>query len=143
MFVVFDLDGTLADDSARQHFIEGEERDWDSYFAACGSDTPIWPTVGLFQMFVALAHRVEIWTGRSEKVRAETEEWLRYHVVDHTIAVKMRPECDYRPDTELKGQWLAQCLYARPDLILDDRAKSVAFWREQGITCYDVAGHGY
>ena len=41
MFIVFDLDGTLADDAHRQHHITGDVRDWDAYFAACGDDAPI------------------------------------------------------------------------------------------------------
>ena len=142
MFVVFDLDGTLADDTHRQHHIAGEERDWDAYFAACKDDAPLWPTIGVLQMMVSLNHRVEIWTGRSESCREQTERWLTY-VLGLEIRPLMRAEGDHRPDTVVKGEWLMLCGDRRPDLIFDDRSKSVAFWREQGITCYQVAQHDY
>ena len=166
MFIVFDLDGTLADDTHRQHHITGEQRDWDAYFAACDGDIPLWPTVGVLQMMVHLNHRVEIWTGRSDRYRGETERWLVHNIglagwawgppswcaeladdpasrSTHVIPVRMRAEGDHRSDTVVKGEWLAECGWTRPDLIFDDRSKSVSFWREQGITCYQVAQHDY
>ena len=142
MFIVFDLDGTLADDTHRQHHIVGEERDWDAYFAACEGDVPLWPTIGVLQMMVHCGHRVEIWTGRSESCRGQTERWLS-RVLGLEIWPLMRAEGDHRPDTVVKGEWLDGCGASPPDLVFDDRSKSVAFWREQGITCYQVAQHDY
>ena len=148
MFVVFDLDGTLADDTHRQHFLEQTPKDWDGYFSACGDDTPIWPVRGLWSMINACGHRVEIWTGRSDKYLHETEEWLQYHLYPAEAwgikrwTIRMRPDGDFRPDTEVKGEWLAEC-GPPPDLVFDDRTKSVAWWREQGITCLQVAQHDY
>ena len=40
MFVVFDLDGTLADDLHRQHHLEGDEPDWAAYFGDCVNGPP-------------------------------------------------------------------------------------------------------
>jgi len=39
MFVIFDLDGTLALNEHRQHFVQREvgKKDWRSFFAACDS----------------------------------------------------------------------------------------------------------
>ena len=55
-----------------------------------------------------------------------------------------RAEGDYRPDTEVKGEWLASCPEGeRPVLVFDDRTKTVAWWREQGIMCAQVAQHDY
>ena len=45
----------------------------------------------------------------------------------------MREQGDYRPDTEVKGEWLGWYLALRPHLIFDDRSKSVGF----------LAGAGY
>ena len=145
MFIVFDLDGTLADDTHRQHHIIGEPRDWDAYFAACGGDALVQPVATLFRALRVHAfgkHRVEIWTGRSEKYRRETDAWLTEQQLWYD-ALRMRPDGDFRSDTTVKGEWLAACGDARPDIIFDDRTKSVAFWREQGITCLQVAQHDY
>ena len=150
MFVVFDLDGTLADDTHRQHFLDQEPRDWDGYFAACGDDTPIWPVRGLWSVLDATGHHVEIWTGRNDKYRDETEQWLGYYIYPaayggkiHSYVLRMRPDGDYRHDTVVKGEWLAECDGGQPDLVFDDRTNSVAWWREQGITCLQVADHNF
>jgi len=37
MIYIFDIDGTLADVSHRLHYITGETKDWDAFFAACGA----------------------------------------------------------------------------------------------------------
>ena len=141
MFIVFDLDGTLADDTHRQHFLEQHPKDWDSYFAACGDDPPIQPVVELLYT-LSQRHDVQVWTGRSEKYRQQTVEWFRSKGLWWSINnLVMRPVGDYRPDTVLKGEWLAE--RSKPDLIFDDRNKSVRFWREQGIVCLQVADHDY
>ena len=39
--VVFDIDGVLSDAAGRQHFLERGQRDWASFFEACGDDPVI------------------------------------------------------------------------------------------------------
>ena len=147
MFIVFDLDGTLADDSHRQHHITGDVRDWDAYFAACGDDAPVIPVINIFNALLAGEHYVEIWTGRSDAYKERTNRWLGFHGVgksnNYDYGFRMRADGDFRPDTEVKGEWLAECGDHPPDLIFDDRTKSVAFWRSHGITCLQVAQHDY
>jgi len=145
MFIVFDLDGTLADDSHRQHHITGDVKDWDAYFAACEDDVLIEPVAAILRALredQSANHRIEIWTGRSAKYHRQTDAWLTEHNLWYD-SLRMRPDGDFRPDTVVKGEWLAECGYNRPDLIFDDRTESVAFWREQGITCLQVAQHDY
>ena len=141
MFIVFDLDGTLADDSHRQHHITGDVRDWDAYFAACGDDALIEPVMELL-LTLSRHHDVQIWTGRPERCRMATVKWLR-QFTSRVPMILMRDFHDFRPDTEVKGEWLAECGDHPPDLLFDDRTKSVAFWRSQGITCLQVAQHDY
>lgn len=66
MFVVFDLDGTLALNEHRQHFVERPigEKDWRSFFAACDKDTLFWQVARILQVLDATGNRVEIWSGR-------------------------------------------------------------------------------
>ena len=138
-FVVCDLDGTLADDRHRQHYLEQQPQDWESYFAACGDDIPVWPVIMVVNAL--WGGQVEIWTGRSEVVRETTVQWLANYGIRYT-KLRMRPEGDYRPDTELKGEWLAEC-DPPPWVVFDDRSKSVAWWRSQGVVCLQVADHDY
>jgi hypothetical protein len=138
MFVVFDLDGTLADPTHRLHFIRGEPRDYDAFYAACPGDTPRPRVIGALYAHVAAGHRVEIWSGRSDAVRAETEAWLRAQGIDPGRLTHMRPAGDHQVDAALKRAWL-RTASPRPDLTYDDRDSVVAMWREEGIECFQVA----
>ena len=84
-------------------------------------------------------HRVEIWTGRSDRVREKTETWLAKHTKTfnrYKPELRMRKDGDFRPDTEVKAEWIKE--YGKPDLVFDDRNKVVNWWREQGIVCCQI-----
>lgn len=142
MFVVFDLDGTLADDAHRMHLIAGARRDYDAYYAACVDDKPRWSVVQSLKAHYLARHRVEIWTGRSEVVRAQTEDWLAARCgVQPTLLVRMRLQHDSRPGVVVKRGWLeeARANGGGPELSYDDRSSAVAMWRAEGVQCFQVA----
>lgn len=143
MFVVFDLDGTLALNEHRQHFVQRPvgQKDWRSFFAACDRDQLYWQAARILQILDATGNRVEIWSGRSSEVIEKTREWLAKHGLAH-VPFRCRPEGDRTPDHELKKQWLEECSQ-KPDLIFDDRDSVVAMWRENGIACFQVAPGGF
>ena len=141
LFVVFDLDGTLADDSHRHHFIERYPKDWTAYFDACDRDAPVWRLIKIANDLVDVGNHVEIWTGRNAAVQEKTERWLRdHHVVFHRL--RMRPENDYRSQTELKEEWLSEGS-RKPDVAFDDNMTAVRWWREHGITTAALTEDGY
>ena len=146
-FVVFDLDDTLACTEHRQHILEqdflDESEKWNKFFEACVKDQPIRPIINVFNALASAQwdhqNRIEIWTGRSDRVREQTEMWLTFYVKEfskHHVALRMREEGDFRPDTEIKAEWIEQ--YGKPDIVFDDRNKMVNWWREQGIVCCQV-----
>lgn len=137
MFVVFDLDGTLALTDHRAHFLEREQKDWRGFYAACDADTPCAPVIDTLLAFWDAGHSVEIWSGRSAEVRDKTHEWLRANGLGF-VEIRMRPEGDHRPDTVLKAEWLAAS-EQKPDLVFEDRASMVAMWRSHDIVCAQVA----
>jgi hypothetical protein len=137
MFVVFDLDGTLALTEHRSHFLECEPKDWRGFYAACDGDRPCQPIIQAAMAFLCDGHRVEIWSGRSAEVEDKTRAWLREHGLEN-IPVRMRPTGDHQPDTTLKAGWLLAADKA-PDLVFEDRASMVAMWRSRGIVCAQVA----
>ena len=139
LFIVFDLDGTLADGAHREHWItrEAGKKDWRSYFAACDRDLPHSGIVAVFRAMKAAGHDVEIWTGRSAEVADKTEAWLRHHGLDG-VPIKSRLEGDHTADDELKRQWLREAS-RKPNLVFEDRARVVAMWRSEGIPCCQVA----
>jgi hypothetical protein len=137
MFVVFDLDGTLALTEHREHFMKREPKDWRGFYAACVGDQPSLPVVKTAHALMKDGHRVEIWSGRSMEVAAETAQWLADHGMAD-VPIKMRPDGDHQPDTKLKAAWL-EAANQTPDLVFEDRASMVAMWRSQGIVCCQVA----
>lgn len=139
LFAVFDLDGTIALNEHRQHFVQRPvgEKDWKSFFAACDKDVPFWQVIRVLEVLAATGNRVEIWSGRSAEVIDKTKHWLAEHGLS-TIPFRCRPEGDHTPDHVLKKQWLDECSM-KPDLVFDDRASVVAMWRENDVACFQVA----
>lgn len=137
MFVVFDLDGTLAFTSHREHHLKKDPKDWDAFFAACVDDVPCLPLIYTANILTMSGHRTAIWTGRSQTVAEQTMRWMAEHGL-HVNEMIMRLENDRRPDHEVKGEWLDN-EPTPPDLVFEDRASMVDWWREKGILCAQVA----
>ena len=138
MFTVFDLDGTISNDSHRKHLLpkddSKENKDWYAYSTASISDPPIIPIVTILRQLVSES-RIEIWTGRSADYWDITVQWLANNFIIYD-RLRMRPSGDKRTITEIKGEWLAD---GRPDLIFEDYTKLVNFYRSKGIICCQVA----
>jgi hypothetical protein len=149
--IVFDLDGTLAECSWRRYLLP----DYDAFNSMSIHDPPM---IGVMKIFNYVINSwpvsgVEIWSGRSEKVREQTIEWLSNNVF-HTpraywldnedwvrIGLRMRPLGDTTPDEKLKERWLDEVIAngSKVDFVFDDRNKVVAMWRRRGIPCAQVA----
>lgn len=150
MFIVFDLDGTIANVDHRAHILDEEHASeslkWDAFFDACDGDGVYAEIAVLFDNLADILrhNKVEIWTGRSERVRKKTERWLRLHLRNYDFngtTLRMREIGDLRADTEIKGEWIAE--HGKPHLCFDDRTKMVNWWREQGVACCQVRNHEY
>ncbi|GAA3018186.1 phosphatase domain-containing protein [Streptomyces fulvorobeus] len=92
---VFDLDGTLADTTHRQHFLEGARRDWQGFFSAAADDPPLAEGV---RLVLASERECEVvyLTGRPERCRRDTLAWLaRQGLPDGRLL--MRRDDDRRP----------------------------------------------
>lgn len=146
-YVVFDIDGTLANNDHRKHLIEGREdqgKDWDAFYDACDGDTPNRAVVELAKVLHKSGYTIDFWSGRMDQgdVRRKTSNWLQKHTGIYSYELRMRPKDDFTPDEELKRAWLNEvrneyCL--EPVFVVDDRDKVVKMWREEGITCFQVA----
>lgn len=152
---IFDLDGTLSLPDHRRHLVEkpavvprGEEfkPQWDAFYKACIDDAPNWPVIGVFIQLYQIGADIRIWSGREDSVRMETVHWLFTYLNLQPYAIQkilqMRPTGDYTPDHQLKRKWLnALPPQERQRLggVFDDRQKVVDMWREEGLTCFQVA----
>lgn len=101
---VFDLDNTLADTAHRQHFLQRRPRDWDGFFAAAPDDPPLPEGVALALESAADCEVVYL-TGRPERCRADTLDWLARHGLPEG-RVWMRPSGDRRPARRTKLELL-------------------------------------
>lgn len=140
MFIVFDLDGTLADCRHRVHHVRDGNRNWDAFFAECVNDPPIATTFAALGAHDWAGHQVEIWSARSDVVASETRAWLSRHGINPDLLTHMRSSGDTQPDVDLKRKWLlARHPDERPNIVYDDRQRVVDMWRDEGITCFQVA----
>uniref|UniRef100_A0AAU2UY21 Polynucleotide kinase PNKP phosphatase domain-containing protein n=1 Tax=Streptomyces sp. NBC_00003 TaxID=2903608 RepID=A0AAU2UY21_9ACTN len=101
---VFDLDGTLADSSHRQRFLDRKPRDWDAFFAAAPADPPLAEGVALCREAAGECEVVYL-TGRPERCRKDTLAWLAEQGLP-AGALHMRRNDDRRPARVTKLQIL-------------------------------------
>ncbi|GGU50318.1 hypothetical protein GCM10010211_13260 [Streptomyces albospinus] len=97
---VFDLDGTLADSSHRQHLLRRRPRDWTAFFAAATEDPPLPEGVALALRSTEDCEVVYL-TGRPERCRRDTLAWLARHGLPEGT-LWMRPDRDRRPARQTK-----------------------------------------
>ncbi|WP_174861384.1 phosphatase domain-containing protein [Embleya hyalina] len=118
---VFDLDGTVADTRHRLHFVEARPRDWDAFFAAAAQDAPLAEGVELARTS-AEAHEVVYMTGRPERCRRDTVDWLDRHGLP-AGRLLMRAERDRRPARVAKPELLRKLARGRTvAMVVDDDA---------------------
>jgi len=146
--VIFDLDGTLASIEERRKLSTKEDGSihWGKFFdpANIGLDQPNWPVIEMFDAMKARGHRVVIFSGRSDGTREATEAWLAQYGIQPDMLVmrdSSTKETMFMPDDKLKLGWLNEYFPDRSQIlcIFDDRDKVVRMWREQGLSCFQVA----
>jgi phosphoglycolate phosphatase-like HAD superfamily hydrolase len=141
MDVIVDLDGTLADCAHRLHHIRGGRRkDWNAFFAACPLDPPHEVVVDLVKT-LRHSHRLIFCSGRPERTRKATEEWICRHLEIVGPRLYMRGDKDHRADDIVKRELLERIRRDGfdPKLAIDDRQRVVEMWRAEGLVCAQVA----
>ncbi len=138
--VVWDLDGTLADDRARAHFVEveqGRARDWRSYFDAIDQDPPIAASMEVLRALHAAGLRIVFLTGRPEYTRPKTERWLEANGLTEYDELLMRPPHDLRPSGFFKVDEIER-LRRRYELVcaFEDRIDVAEALREAGLPVF-------
>jgi len=135
--VIFDIDGTLADIEHRRHYVTEGKSYWEKFNAEMGEDTPNSAVVSLYlTLWHSGNYNLEIVTGRNERFRALTEQWLVWNEIPFN-RVTMRADKDNRADHIIKEEILSSFLDEGQDILfaVDDRQQVVDMWRRNGITC--------
>lgn len=147
--VIFDIDGTLTNIEHRLCYIKdprepnstaGWRPDWDAFHAACVDDAPIPEIVAVARALHEAGHVLFAVSGRMDTVRCQTRAWLETQRIFFD-ALYMRIEGDYRPDYEVKREflWAIRAAGCNPILAFDDRQQVVDMWRSEGVRCCQVA----
>lgn len=129
---LFDLDGTLALMNGRDPF------DWDRV----GEDLPNIPVVKIARTLIRDGQQLGFLSGRKEKSRRRSTIWLLHHLVIPEVEhLWMRADDDNRPDEVVKREIYLTKIKPFHDIegVYDDRDKVVRMWREEELTCFQVA----
>ena len=128
---VFDVDGVLADVTHRLHHLEARPQRWERFFQAADRDPLLAEGAGRLRAARA-EHDVVYLTGRPERTRRLTEQWLARHDLP-TGPLIMRADDDHRPARWMKREVLRR-LAATRDVIsmLDDDPAVVAVLEADG-----------
>ena len=139
--VIVDIDGTVLDNSHRQHFIMCKPKDWKSYEAGIHEDTPHYDIIYILEALKAAGSKLVLCTGRKESERNSTINCFRAHYIDNLFEkMYMRADGDYRPDFIVKKE-LLECIRSdgyNPTIVFEDRSSVVEMWREEGLRCLQV-----
>jgi len=140
-YIIYDLDGCIADDRWRQPLIDHSLPDpWAKYHEGCYSDPLMnknWVQIGRFICAPI------VFTARPEYVSTQTRHWLRDVAGLEVEWLFMRPNDDHiTPSVKLKEQFLNQC-FTRHGIVskdisiaLDDRADILNMYKRYSIpTC--------
>ena len=150
-FIIFDIDGTLADISQRLHFIQGEKKDWESFYGAMDKDQPIYEMalllrVLLFTTLTDTEYEVVFVTGRPEKYREKTMKWLSNisRIENLNERLFMRKDGDHRQDYVVKREIVEKLKERGPiRMAFEDRDQVVQMYRSLGIRCLQVVDGDY
>lgn len=131
-YAVLDIDGVLADVRHRLRHLESRPKDWTAFFAEAPDD-PVLPEGLLLAHELAASHEVLYLTGRPERCRHDTEEWLVTQGFPRGRLL-MRSDTDRRPARFTKVERLRRLEAERGVAILvDDDERVVAAALEAGF----------
>ena len=136
--VVFDLDGVLSNATNRQHFLDGERRDWKGFFEACGDD-PLIDEVARLLELLAADLRIVLLTGRPLRVQPQTLAWLERHQLRWDVLV-MRPYGDYSAALAFKLRSVGELrdYGMRLELAFEDDRRNLEMFQAEGVPCLYV-----
>lgn len=138
--IIVDIDGTLADCSHRVHHLQSTPKDWDAFYAGCAHDSTI---EGVYHLLSCVEFVGDIAllfvTGRPERTRVDTEEWLSNRI--SWTKLVMRSNGDRRADDVLKREIYERDIAPYYDVLfcLEDRSRVVKMYRSLGVPCLQVA----
>ncbi len=142
--VICDIDGTLADNSHRNHLVSdletGKKKDWKAWYAGLGEDKVRLEVAKQIIDEYNKGKTIILVSGRSAHWKKQTEDWLAKNNLGFPFTLIMRGENDHREDTLVKQDILNTYFPDKSviDKVYDDRPRVIRMWRENGLEVVDV-----
>jgi hypothetical protein len=133
MKIICDIDGTVADNTHREHHIAGVEKDYDKFYdhALIALDKPIEKALKVIPHILDVSETYEFvyLTGRPESTRQATYDWLNKY--DIYAPIYMRANNDRSRAVEYKERFVRT--YGSRMLFIDDDPRNEAMYWKYGI----------
>lgn len=152
-YIVFDIDGVLADCSHRLKYIQGKDKDYAKFY----SDEEIMKdkiieagrkivdmlynlyTMEDFYRPTEFYGKIILLTGRSEICKEATRIWVSKNIFEDLslYSIIMRPKNDWRPAHEVKESLIEKHIGFENILFaFDDDDKVNEMYKKHGVMCY-------
>lgn len=137
--IICDLDGTLCDCEHRKHFLQGEKKDWTSFFNHLNDDYLRGDILDKLMTEMRNTYSTIIFvSARPEDYRIDTIGWMYDNIPIENPILIMRESNDKRPDTEVKNDIYEKYLKNLNIVkVFDDRPSVIRMWREKGLEVED------
>jgi hypothetical protein len=143
--LIVDLDGTLCNNSHRQHLAVAKQ--WDEFHSLLHEDTICEEVVLVIRGLLAVVKDLNVIavTGRNERYRMPTVRWMARQKVGALFDdMLMRGDTDYTSDQDLKPRMVEKYFGSKEEaldrtlLVLDDRSSVVTAFRNYGFKVFQV-----
>lgn len=149
-YIIFDIDGVLADCSHRLRYIKGEKKDYEKFYSdeevlkdkvIEGGKQALELLRALESLELALGSMeyvgIALVSARNEKCRVATADWLASNFDGSYDQILMRPSNDWRPAHEVKESLIKKHIGFENILFaLDDDDKINEMYAKHGVMCY-------
>lgn len=135
--VICDIDGTIANNDHRQHFLEGK-KDWEGFFSELHKDEPIREIIFKVKDLEAQGNKIFFLTGRPEKYRDATIKWLNIYF-SFEFSLLMRRNNDRKNKIEVKKELFKKNFSpSKIKLILENDEELIKLWRSFNLKVFKV-----
>lgn len=136
--ILCDIDGTVANNDHRQHFLEGK-KDWDGFFSELSNDIPIYSIIEKIKKHQFQGKDIIFLTGRPERYREETESWLKKYF-NFKFRLLMRKDNDLRNKVIAKEEILRENSIQSGSihLIYENDEELINYWKTKEVSVYEV-----